>query len=478
MIFGLLILSVALMISGTAAYYSILGLTAIFAGAFWPVVLMGSVLEIGKIMATVWLHRYWQRCPFFPKMYLSIAVITIMFVTSMGVFGFLSKSHIEQSTFSGDNTLKIELIDNKINRQQRRVDDSNTVLNQLDDAVNVLIQFDRIRGPNGSIATREKQKEERAQLSLIIDQASDAIGVLQEEKGVFQQDQIQLEAEVGPIRYVAEIIYGDTSRDLLEKAVRWVIILLVAVFDPFAIMLILAASMTFKWNREDKEKLSEARLTTDVDDALLINEEIKKKEEKIKELEMEIEEFRKIVAGARATIDQTPTEVQVEVENTERIEELQKQLSAMEAEHLTMEQSIKEMQHERRRLLMEVSSRDKAVQSLNEKYNLVDKVNLGLVEDVPGGGGDAATGFGLEFPPAAKKGDMFLRVDLMPSRLFTFNDTWNQIDKEEVSIDYDDGYLNDLLVKLDKNEISLDDLSSGEQAKLVEILSKEDVLGK
>lgn len=240
MFFRLLILTTALAISGVAAYYSIIGLAAIFAAAAIPVIIMGSILEVGKLVTVSYLHRYWTQVNFLLKSYLVIAVVVLMFITSMGIFGFLSRAHIEQTTVAGDNTLRIERIESQISRERRTIEDADQVLFQLDEAINVLIEYDRIRGDEGAIATRERQKSERENLSTIISGAEDRISTLQEELIILEKGQLELEAEVGPIKYIAELIYGDADKDLLEQAVRWVIIIIVTVFDPLAVALLVA----------------------------------------------------------------------------------------------------------------------------------------------------------------------------------------------------------------------------------------------
>lgn len=241
MILGLLVLTTALAISGVAAYYSIIGLAAIFAAAAIPVIVMGSILEIGKLVTVTYLHRYWNDSPKTLRAYLIIAVLVLMFITSMGIFGFLSKAHIEQTTTTGDNTLKIERLQSQISRENRTIEDAEGVLFQLDEAINVLIEYDRIRGDEGAIATRERQKSERESLSQVIRGSENRIQSLQDEMIVLESEQLQLEAEVGPIKYIAEFVYGDKAdKNILEEAVRWVIVVIVAVFDPLAVALLVA----------------------------------------------------------------------------------------------------------------------------------------------------------------------------------------------------------------------------------------------
>lgn len=236
-------LLVALTLSGVAGWYSIIGLTAIFSASFWPVVIMGTTLEVGKVVTTAWLHRNWLTAPRSIKYYLTTAVIVLMFITSMGIFGFLSKAHIEQTVSTADNTVLIQQLDDKIERENKKIKDAETVVAQLDNAVKVLQDAQRLRGKDGAIAVRETQKEERATLQSVIDFSLKEIDKLQTERATLAVEQSKLEAEVGPLKYIAELIYSNADRNQLEAAVRWVIITLVFVFDPLAILLLIAANI-------------------------------------------------------------------------------------------------------------------------------------------------------------------------------------------------------------------------------------------
>jgi hypothetical protein len=250
---GLLTLVMALAISGVAAWYSIAGLIAIFSGATTAIIIMGGVLEAGKLVTASWLYRNWKQVPFLLKSYLTSAVVVLMFITSMGIFGFLSKAHLEQSiSVGGTNELQIENLERQIARQQSIVADSETVLSQLDAQVQTLIDYDRIRGPSGSIATRQGQAEERQALNETIDAAYIRIEELQTTLTPLQQEKLAIEVEVGPLKYIAELIYGDQARDFFDEAVRWVILLIVFVFDPLAVLLLIAANITLTQPKSPK----------------------------------------------------------------------------------------------------------------------------------------------------------------------------------------------------------------------------------
>ena len=281
MFFGILTLLVGLAISVVAAWYSIVGLMAIFAAAKIPIAIMGAVLEVGKLLTASWLYQYWDRTNTLLKSYFTIAVVVLMFITSMGIFGFLSKAHMDQTLTVGDNSLLIERIDRKIDREKVKITDAETVVAQLDKTVQVLIDYDRIRGPSGAIAVRESQNEERASLSNIIDQAYSKIDSLSVEKLELDKEQLELEAEVGPIKYIAAFIYGDElDKTLLERAVRWIIITIIFVFDPLAVLLIVAANMTFKevMNRPKKVKITKAADATKKEwSEIKLEQEVKEK---------------------------------------------------------------------------------------------------------------------------------------------------------------------------------------------------------
>ena len=248
-----LTLLAALSIAGVAAWYSIVGLIAIFSGAAIPIAIMGAVLECGKLITATWLHQNWRKAPLLLRSYLTTAVFLLMVITSLGIFGFLSKAHLEHSiSVGGTNELQITNLDRQIARQQSIIADAETVLAQLDQQVATLIEYDRIRGPQGSIAVRQSQSDERSVLNETIDAAYIRIDELQDVLTPLKKERLALEVEVGPLKYIAELIYGDEAEDYFGAAVRWVIILLVVVFDPLAITLLLAANVSLA-QRKQKE---------------------------------------------------------------------------------------------------------------------------------------------------------------------------------------------------------------------------------
>lgn len=246
-----LTLFTALLLATCAAYFSIVGIMTIFAGAAFAVMIMATVLEIGKLVSTAWLHYEWDRINNLVRAYFIFAVLVLMFITSMGIFGYLSKAHIDQTIqVGGNNELKIEMLERKIQRQQGIINDSEKVVAQLDETVEKLQEYDRIRGPDGAIAIRSSQAEERTVLNETIETSYNVIEDLQVELLPLKKEQIFLEAEIGPLKYIAELVYGEeNARDNFDNAVRWIIILLVFVFDPLAIMLLIVSTSAFKGDK-------------------------------------------------------------------------------------------------------------------------------------------------------------------------------------------------------------------------------------
>jgi chromosome segregation ATPase len=514
MFLGLLTLLVAVSISAIAAYYSIIGLTAIFAAAFLPIILMGGVLEVGKILTTVWLHQNWHRAPLIMRSYLTVAVIVLMFITSMGVFGFLSKSHIQQSSVGTEQLAQAQVVNEKMDRSEAKInrwqeemqrlnagetsgridtlisrereriaeaqaainpqieaenskipalrDQANTEIQQqnkrlndaqsrsksnIDIAQTQLAQLDKdvaaytkkgvVEGTFNDTdlvargaKLRQQQKPQRDELQQDIEkskrdelsvaarvqgeitkinarlaqqiQAVDArivdirksilttvtsandniarytsdagstnkdidgklielerkiaseqpiIDQLREEKFVFEREYRQFEAEVGPVKYIAELIYGDADRNLLEAAVRWVIIVIVAVFDPLAVCLVLAGSMTIGWaNKERRDKkIKAAGIVVDP---------------RVEELEMQLNKHNEILEELEKLLDQN-------IGNIDATEyaKLQTEYASMLAEKSELESALANAQNETDLLV------DKVVTTEEERDNYKKQID-------------------------------------------------------------------------------------------------------
>jgi len=572
MFLALLTLFVAISISVIAAYYSIVGLTAIFAAAFLPIILMGSVLEVGKLLATVWLHQNWHRAPLVMKGYLTTAVVVLMFITSMGVFGFLSKSHIEQSSVGTEQLAQATVVDSKmarinakvarwsediillnaggnsgridnlINREQSRITEASNRIQPQIDAENTkvpglqaqadkeiaqqnkrlndaqkrtsaeisqaekrLIVLDKdvdaytSQGTNsGGVFTadvdnvrkgaelRKAQRPERdllnkaitkakgselsvasavqrqitkinarlgtqigevekriskirngikstvdnananiakytndagttnegtdakiADLENLIESVQPQLDKLREDKFVFEKNYRQFEAEVGPVKYIAELVYGEADRSQLEEAVRWVIIIIVAVFDPLAVCLLLAGTMTISWAKQDRalareqETIVADTVSADANNAnsKLIEElemELKKHNDILTELEilldsnlsnMDPKEYAKLkaeyelVLEERDTLAKALSEVKLEgdglidkiVATEEERDSLRTRIDSLLEGNSAFELRITELLAKIAALEAEVERRDAVVVKMAEKYQLIEK---------------------------------------------------------------------------------------------------------
>ena len=298
----------AISISVIAAGYSIVGLTALFAGAVVPIIAMGSALEVGKLVAASWLYHNWRN-KFVPqtlKIYLTFATIVLVFITSMGIFGFLSKAHLDQVQPNNSNAIKIELIDDQIKSQKMIIYRSQNTLKLLDKTLEKYIDMEYVtRG----LKEREKQKPEREALTLSINNATDKISELTDKKGVLQLEVQKLEAEVGPIKYIAELIYGDTAKDHFDEAVRWVIIVLIFVFDPLAVLLLIAANISLRTRKEGQEEVKNTKKVN-------LTRELAKEKAKSAKLRKKERDYKGFVKklGAKELSDLDPDEIKLKLD--------------------------------------------------------------------------------------------------------------------------------------------------------------------
>lgn len=237
----------ALLLSGVAEYFSIIGLTTIFPSAFWSIVIMGGSLGLSKIVAVSWVYRNWDTAPATIKYYLVAAISILMLITSMGTFGYLSKAHLDQAVPTGDVASKVALIDEKIKYEKETVESARRALQQLDQQVDQTIaRTTDDKGTERAFQIRKSQQKERARFMDEIAKGQERITRLSEEKAPIAADLRKIASEVGPIKYIAELIYSDSSDSIIDQAVRWVIILIVVVFDPLALALLIAANSQLK----------------------------------------------------------------------------------------------------------------------------------------------------------------------------------------------------------------------------------------
>ena len=275
----------AISISVIAAGYSIIGLATLFAGAVVPIIAMGTALEVGKLVTASWLYHNWQSdVPRLLKTYLFTAIIILIFITSMGIFGFLSKAHLDQVKPTSGNNIKLEQITDQISRQQTIIDRSQNTLTLLDKALEVYIDKEYVtRG----LKERAKQEEERTALNNAIEDASNKIAELSDKKATLSLAQDKIEAEVGPIKYVAELIYGESAKDNIDKAVRIVILILIFVFDPLAVLLLIAANISLRQWRLKKQLIKsnkQQNLQNKLNRLMKRNKNLKKYKNVVKDL--------------------------------------------------------------------------------------------------------------------------------------------------------------------------------------------------
>jgi hypothetical protein len=236
-----------LALSGVAVYYSVSGLTAIFAAAVVPIIIMGVTLEVSKIVATIWLKQNWSIAPLSIKLYLCSAIALLMVITSMGIFGFLSKAHSDQNLVSGDVLAKIAVYDEKIKTEKENIEVNRKALQQMDQGIDQIMGRSTTEGgAEKAVAIRKSQQKERQRILGEITASQETIADLNNERAPIAAEVRKVEAEVGPLKYIAAFVYGSTDQSILERAVTWVIITIIIVFDPLALTLLLASQISFQ----------------------------------------------------------------------------------------------------------------------------------------------------------------------------------------------------------------------------------------
>lgn len=454
--FATVTLLVALSLSAVAAWYSIQGLMAIFASALIPIMIMGGSLELAKVVTTVWLHRYWDRCGWVMKLYLIPAVVALALLTSMGIFGFLSKAHSDQSLISGDVAARIELVDEKIRISRENIAMNQRAIEQMNSQVDQLLgRTDDDRGANRAVQVRRQQSAERNRLLQEIEAEQVEIAQLNEEVAPIRAEIRKIEAEVGPIKYIAAMIYGDNpDTNLLERAVRWMIVLIVLVFDPLALMLMIAAQSSYKWDAEDAKK------------------------EK-KEVEDKPEPDVKL-----ASVEKDEEPVPDVITSPPDVGKAAVQVEDSEPESLTPEPTLgadEPAQHVEPVEEVEIQTEGVTLHEIQEGYYDVEGKSmskaalLGIRPELFSARPDreqSSTNFGTEFPRFAKKSDIFVRVDVLPNKVFKFDGhKWIEINKENSdSYLYDEAYIRHLVSKIESGEYDVDLLSENEKAQIEEYL--------
>ena len=246
----------AIALSSVAAYYSVIGLAAIFPGSFWPIIIMGSVLECAKLVTVSWLYRNWKVTHFGMKTYLTVATVILMLITSMGIFGFLSKAHLEHSSDNAPLVNKIAILDEKIKTEKENIDASRKILKQYDEIVDQTMgRTTDEKGTDKAQAIRRSQQKDRSRILQEIQQSQTTLARYSEERAPLSNELKKTEADVGPIKYIAALLYDQAvDADILDKAVRLVILLIIVVFDPLAVLLLIAANSSLQQNKRDYDE--------------------------------------------------------------------------------------------------------------------------------------------------------------------------------------------------------------------------------
>lgn len=518
MIFAYIILFTAVLLSAVAAYYSIAGLTAIFAAAVIPVVIMGGTLELGKVVATVWLHNNWKRINWVFKTYLIPAILFLMLLTSMGIFGFLSKAHSDQSLVSGDAMSKVAIYDEKIATERENIAQAKKAIEQMNAQVDQMLgRSDTERGAERAVSIRKNQAKERAALQAEITKSQKTIQQLQEERAPLAAEFRKVEAEVGPIKYIAALLYGDNpDQNILERAVRWVIILIVIVFDPLALCLILAGNKQLDWVREDK--LNRKKETEEIIEkwepqpVVTIPEPEKFNPDKV-EVTPEEEELFKTLEPK-----QEPETVGIVEENygncpkcdTKLVnatgigpfcpnkecdvvdgpfveEEMASDIIELQSTNPEPLPGIEEpkslLPEEPKEIVTEGVTEEAFKKSAGDYVTYEGKsMNVNVLKDMrpdifrirPDSGDEPNVGFGTEFPKYAVMGDIFVRVDVLPNRVYKFvKDKWIETNKE-ISDTYlhNPAYINYLIDKIGSGEVDPELLTETEQEMVEQYIRK------
>ena len=238
-----LALFTSISIAAVAAWFSIAGLVTIFSASAMAIAVMASVLEVGKLVTASWLYRNWKETGILLRSYLTVAVLMLMLITSLGIYGYLSKAYLAQTAPIQNNAALVAKLDNRIAREQQKITSSERIIQQLDAALDTLIEYDKISGPTGMLAVRQSQGTQRNSLNASIDNAQDIIATYETEKFNLTSQIRAIELEVGPVMYIAELFYDD-ARANIDQAVRLVILIIVLVFDPLAVLLLIAANQS------------------------------------------------------------------------------------------------------------------------------------------------------------------------------------------------------------------------------------------
>ena len=571
-----LTLLTALSVSAIAIYYSVVGLTTIFAASVIPVAIMGTALEVAKLVTAVWLHKHWRTAVWWLKGYLSIAVVVLMFITSMGIFGFLSKSHIEQTAASDEQTAKIQTIagvisrgetkiarlqgeidklssgtadtrvDTLIEREQRELERLTNVVNSEKevvrtaaekniDSINAKIESARsametelantlfgktavrekfevtrteynqeiqtirskleqdlssvdekytsnFRDVNDRLAKLKTQSEEKtgtietriADIETQLVAVQKDVDLAREERAVLESAFRQLEAEVGPVKYIAEFIYStEADRNLLEDAVRWVIVTIIFVFDPLAVLLLIASQYSFEQAREKREPKKQES-AYEANDGPLTEDQIKQIDESIDDIWNTVpiqEKPKSAVPKKKKTVKKTTIKKKTKTKevNNEQVDTNKE--PAQETQQIAEESNGRISTEEEVKVRLtrvgdEYISYDGKMYRDHALIKSHPELHLDLQHEVP---------FGSRFPEKSNEGRLFLRSDLEPTKLYRSNGkTWDPQDKNILSeTAYSTDYIDMLVDKIASGDYDPELLNVIEKRKIQEKIAND-----
>lgn len=536
MILALLLLLSGLAISAVAIYYSVAGLVAIFSAAVIPIMVMGISLEVGKLVIASWIKARWKQAPFLMKSYAIVAVSILMVITSLGIFGFLSKAHSDQSLVSGDVQAKVAIYDEKIKTAKENIESDRRQLKQMDDAVDQIMgRSSDEKGADKANVVRKSQQRDRVSLAQDIESNQKIISKLNDESAPIRAEVRKVDAEVGPIKYIAAFIYGaNPDANILERAVTWVIILIVIVFDPLAVVMLLASQMTFQWVKEERiaeEKRLRELAEENTSDEMTKDTQTEISKESVGELSVHEPIVEKIVeedhgdcpkcntkmlhaAGigifcpnkqcdvgdapllyidesvkvpeptiqyeiledSEELLIDVPQEPQYEQDDTpltqDDIEQIRKSVTDLPTGELTEKSTIlpevaeESVQEPPRKTFSEAApGRGRRVMYASTQITADNTIPIGV---------QSQAGFGAEFPSVPSKGDVFLRVDILPNILYKYNGTkWIEIDKTQTDVyAYEEEYIKYLIDQIDTGKYDPDMLTDVEREQIQEYLRK------
>ena len=498
MFFGILTLLTALSMATVAAVFAIYGIIAIFAGMPQFALVMGAVIELGKVVGISWLYRNWNE-PTKIKYAMTPLVLIAMLLTSMGIFGLLSKAHLEQTSPVANNEVQITRLDQQIAREQSRILDAEQVISQLDQSVQALIDFDRIRGPDGALAVRESQADQRELLRQTIDTAQTEVDRLEDQKLDLTQELTAIALEVGPVKYLAELVYGSET-DRTEEAVRWVIIAFIFVFDPMAILLLMAANYTFDQRNkkpvevvhqepiiENKEEPDVEKTTESISNDDTTNDTSAAITSQQPDTEPESTATGSIIGtnDSQETDERTDERdfILVQPEGTiDIITSIQDQPSSVDDAAQAIAESFAKKKEQDKEIITDgvtpiIDVGDGYVEYNNHLYqkDALKEINPSLFSLKVDQASLPTSSFGTQFPKIAKKKDIFVRVDVIPNRVYRFEGSkWIEINKNlSNTYLYDQEYIKYLVEKIDKGEYDVDLLSEQEKIQIEEYLSTQ-----